>query len=226
LELDNILNKWERHFGSDVLIRVDAKEERGFVSCLNLGLKIARYDIIIRVDTDDYSEPNRIELQMAEFEKDPKLSLLSCHVAEYDENLNGESRIRKVPLKFSKILNYAKIRNPINHPASAYKREVAIHLGLYPKVGSNEDYAFFTTFFKFNYYTINLDLQLVKARTGNSLYNRRRGSKYLKGELECLRYIYQIGIFPYPLYILHVISRLLIRNMPVPVIRLLYKFLR
>jgi glycosyltransferase involved in cell wall biosynthesis len=225
-KLTDILNKWEQYFGKNVLILVHAKDEKGFVACLNLGLKIAKNEIIIRIDTDDFSEPNRIEVQMAEFEKNPNLALLSGQLAEYDENLKGEPKIRRVPLSYLDILKYAKMRNPINHPTAAYRRKVALDLGSYPNVGSNEDYALFTTFFKHNYYAFNLDSQLVKARTGNALYSRRRGEKYLKGELECLKYIYKIGFFSYPLYLFHIISRIVIRNMPVGVIRFIYKFLR
>jgi glycosyltransferase involved in cell wall biosynthesis len=225
-KLTDILNKWEQYFGKNVLILVNAKDEKGFVACLNLGLKIAKNEIIIRIDTDDFSQPNRIEVQMAEFEKDPNLALLSGQLAEYDENLKGDPKIRRVPLSYLDILKYAKMRNPINHPTAAYRRKVALDLGSYPNVGSNEDYALFTTFFKNNYYAINLDSQLVKARTGNALYSRRRGEKYLKGELECLKYIYKIGFFSYPLYQFHIISRIAIRKMPVGVIRFVYKFLR
>ena len=225
-ELINILNKWKHYFGKDVLILVDAKDKKGFVACLNLGLKIARNEVIIRVDTDDFSEPNRIEVQMAEFEKDPNLALLSGQLAEYDENLKGEPKIRRVPLSYLHILKYAKMRNPINHPTAAFRRNVALDLGSYPNVGSNEDYALFTTFLINNYYVINLDSQLVKARTGNALYSRRRGEKYLKGELECLKYIYEIGFFSYTLYQFHLISRIVIRNMPLGAIRYIYKFLR
>ena len=225
-ELNDILNKWEQYFGNNVLILVNAKNEKGFVACLNLGLKIAKNDIIIRIDTDDFSEPNRIEVQMAEFEKDPNLALMSGQLAEYDENLKGEPKIRRVPLSYLDIVKYAKIRNPINHPTAAYRRKVALELGSYPNVGSNEDYALFTTFFKNNYYAINLETQLVKARTGNALYSRRRGSKYLKGELECLEYIYKIGFFSYPIYLFHRITRIILRSMPVSVIRFTYKFLR
>ena len=72
VSLTRILDKWVNYFGNDVLIKVHAKQEKGFVACLNLGLKKAKNDIIIRVDTDDFSEPNRIEVQLAEFEKDSK----------------------------------------------------------------------------------------------------------------------------------------------------------
>lgn len=226
VSLIKVLDKWENYFGSDVLIKVYSKEEKGFVACLNLGLKKAKNDIIIRVDTDDFSEPNRIEVQLAEFENDSQLALLSGQLAEYDEYLEGGPKIRRVPLEYLDIIKYAKFRNPINHPSSAYKRIIALDLGLYPNVGSNEDYAFFTTFLKHSHYTKNLDSQLVKARTGNALYVRRRGKKYLRGELECLRHIYHIGFFSFPVYLFHISSRIIIRNMPVGLIRFIYKFLR
>lgn len=94
---------------------------------------------------------------------------MSVQLAEYDENLEGEPKIRAVPLSYVDILIYAKIRNPINHPKIAYRRKIALKLGSYPNLGSNEDYALFNTFLKNIYYTINLDSKLVKAKTGNSL---------------------------------------------------------
>jgi cellulose synthase/poly-beta-1,6-N-acetylglucosamine synthase-like glycosyltransferase len=221
-----ILARWEKYFGKDVLIQVHANLTKGFAACLNLGLKVAKYDIIIRVDTDDYSEPNRIEIQMKEFENNPNLALLSGQLAEYDNNLEEFLSLRKVPLIHEKIIRYSKFRNPINHPTSAYRREIAINLGSYPNVASNEDYAFFVSFFQNNCLAKNLDSILVKARTGSALFDRRRGKKYLKGELECLRYIYQTGYFTLQLYVFHIISRIFIRNLPISGIRGIYKLLR
>lgn len=226
-EMMEIVDYWIHYFGAEVFrVLYPGNLAVGFPSCLNFGLHAARFDIIIRVDTDDYSEPTRIEEQMRMFENDEELTLLSAYLPEYDENLSGNIVLRKVPLQYKDIVRFAKWRNPINHPVAAYRRKVAVLLGGYPLVGSNEDYAFFCMFLKNKYKALNQDKYLVKARTGAPFLSRRRGTKYLNGELECLKYIYSIGFFSPQIYLFHILSRKIVRNLPTRLLSVIYTFLR
>jgi glycosyltransferase involved in cell wall biosynthesis len=219
-----IVNKWKDIFTSDVLKLIDAENAHGLPACLNLGLLLAKGNIIIRFDTDDWCYPNRIEEQVKFFQYNQDISIISASMEEYDDELKNRIAYRKVPQTHNEIYKYAKWRNPFNHPSVAYKKDVAIKLGGYPLVGANEDYAFFCNFLVHGYKAANLKNALVKARTGIGLAKRRSGKKYIKGEIECLKYIYSIKFYSLPLFYLHLALKRIIRNLPIFMVKRIYHF--
>jgi glycosyltransferase involved in cell wall biosynthesis len=222
-ELEIILNKWLEKFTNSVLKIIDAGDAKGLPACLNVGLQLAKGDYIIRFDTDDYCCESRIEKQLDFFKHNTDVVLLSATMEEYDNSLKELLAVRKVPLNHNDILSYAQWRNPFNHPSIAYKRDVALKLGGYPLVGSNEDYAFFCNFLIHQYKTANLEEVIVKARAGKELAKRRSGKKYLQGEIECLQYIHQIGFYSTPRYYFHLVAKKIIRNLPSFLVGGIYK---
>jgi glycosyltransferase involved in cell wall biosynthesis len=61
-------------------------EEKGLGNALNYGLKIASNDIIIRMDADDVSLPDRIEKQLNFFLKQKEESVISCGYGVFENN--------------------------------------------------------------------------------------------------------------------------------------------
>jgi glycosyltransferase involved in cell wall biosynthesis len=222
-ELELVLNKWLDKFTNTILKIIPAGNAKGLPACLNVGLHLAKGDYVVRFDTDDYCCENRIEKQLKFFQTNPDIVLLSATMEEYDNSLNDLLAVRKVPLNHKDILKYAQWRNPFNHPSIAYKREVALQLGGYPLVGSNEDYAFFCDFLIHKYKTANLEEVIVKARAGKELAKRRSGKKYLQGEIESLIYIHKIGFYSTPRYYFHLVTKKIVRNLPPFLVGGIYK---
>lgn len=221
--LNVIVEKWVNVFSSSVLKIIPALTAKGLPACLNIGLKEAKGNYIIRFDTDDFCKEDRIEKQLLFFQQNPSIVLISSVMEEYDATLTKLLTIRKVPLMHNDILKYAKWRNPFNHPSVAYKKDIALKLNGYPEVGSNEDYAFFCNFLVSGYQTANLNEVIVKARTGKEFANRRRGKKYLQGEIECLKYIRSIGFYNIYEYYFHFISKKVVRSLPTFIVKSIYK---
>jgi glycosyltransferase involved in cell wall biosynthesis len=223
--LKAVLNKWEKQFEPGVVKVIDGKDARGLPACLNVGLYQATGDYIIRFDTDDICYKDRIEAQVTFLDANPHVALISANMEEYNETMQTLRGVRKTPLTHGQIIKYAKWRNPFNHPSVAYRKEVAQKLGGYPLVGANEDYAFWCQFLENGYLTYNDSKILVKARTGSSFAKRRSGKRYLKGEIECLKYIRHIGFYSYPLYMFHYTTKTFIRSMPTAFVGSIYKHL-
>lgn len=225
--LKDVLNKWNGLFKEGVLRLVDAGAAKGLPACLNKGLEVARGKYIFRFDTDDICLPDRVEKQLKFFHDHPEVSLLSAPIEEYDTEMRTKLGIRKVPETDAEIRKMARWRDPFNHPASAYLTSVAVELGGYPLVTACEDYAFFSLFLKKGYKAANLADVVVNARTGKDFVSRRKGMKFLKGELSSHAYIHKIGFHSKPLYLFHVISKTVIRNLPSELVTKIYKrFLR
>ncbi|MBV8254345.1 MAG: glycosyltransferase [Chitinophaga sp.] len=222
-----IVNKWKQKFAPDVIRTIPADDAKGLPACLNKGIYAARGKYIFRFDTDDICTPDRMEKQLAYFHQHPDVVLLSAPAEEYDMEMKERLGVRDVPVSHKAILKRAKWRSPFSHTVAAYSREVAIELGGYPLVTAAEDYAFFALFLVKGYKTDNIPDILAKARAGKDFARRRKGMKFLKGELASLAYMHKIGLYSKPLYYFHVVSKSVIRNLPSGVLVSIYKnFLR
>jgi glycosyltransferase involved in cell wall biosynthesis len=73
----------------DERIRMIRHDNRGLTGSLNRGLRLARGEYVARMDADDVSVPQRLELQMAEMETDAGLDLVGSYfdVIDADNNL-------------------------------------------------------------------------------------------------------------------------------------------
>jgi glycosyltransferase involved in cell wall biosynthesis len=69
----------------DKRIRVLQQDQLGLVAALNAGLAAARGTLIARLDADDMAFANRLELQVARFERQADLVLLGTWAEKIDE---------------------------------------------------------------------------------------------------------------------------------------------
>jgi glycosyltransferase involved in cell wall biosynthesis len=224
-ELSSILQEYKGKFPPGTFKAIQSKT-KGFAQCLNEGLVACSNEWIARFDTDDICLPERIEKQKKHLLANPGVVLSSAPLMEFDESMTTLTGIRMVPLTHEEVYTKGKWKCPFNHPSTIYKKDVALKLGGYPLVKANEDYAFFSKFLAEGYKASNYPEPLVKARTGAGLIARRRGRKYLKGELESLRYMKNIGYLNTYQYSVHVIIKRIIRLLPPLFVKRVYTYLR
>jgi glycosyltransferase involved in cell wall biosynthesis len=77
---------------SDARVILINQENKGLTSSLNRGLSLSRGDYIARMDSDDISLPNRLEIQWAAMESDPNLDL----VGSFYEVIDGSGKVCEV----------------------------------------------------------------------------------------------------------------------------------
>jgi glycosyltransferase involved in cell wall biosynthesis len=197
----------------------------GLPKSLNYGIEKANSDYIVRIDTDDINEKNRLEESNNFINKNPEIALFGSFIREFDEDMRIAGKIRSVPLKMNEIVSYCKYRNPFNGPAVVFRRDVALKLGGYPNIASNEDWCFWVNFILNNYKVANIPLILVKMRGGDGIIDRRSSKRYSKGEVMSLKYIYKQGFFSKPTYYFNLYLRFFIRLLPKKIIKIFYNFL-
>ena len=61
-DLDKALTKYE---DNPIIKLISLKENVGLGKALNIGLEYCKNNIIVRMDTDDVSEPNRCQIQLS-----------------------------------------------------------------------------------------------------------------------------------------------------------------
>ena len=230
-ETHDVIEKWKLKF-KDIFTHkiIDFQNGPmgfGLPSSLNYGIKEAKFEYIIRMDTDDICDKTRIEKQLIFADNNPEIDLFGSHIIEFDEELKVETGRRQVPLLHNNIIKSSKFKNPFNGPAVVFKKDVALELGGYPIVASNEDYCFWALFIKKNRKLKNQDEYLVNMRGGDAIIDRRSSKRYRKGELMSLQYLRNIGFFNSYEYYAHVILKTIIRNMPFIFVKQFYnKILR
>lgn len=145
------------------------------LNCIN-----GEFDYVIRFDSDDINVPRRFEkLQMYILENMP--DLVSSHMHEIDENDEIFSE-RKVPIQAQEIKKKLAYRNPINHPASAFKISAVQASGGYREMPFFEDWYLWIRMYRAGYKVENIDDFLVLFRATDAMVARRYGLSYIKHE--------------------------------------------
>ena len=98
-------------------VNIIFKKKRGLVRILNEGLKIAKHDIVARVDADDINHKLRFNKQINLLKK-YKIDILGTNTYEIIDN---KKYLRKMPIapNFFNLLMF----NPINHMTVMYNRK-------------------------------------------------------------------------------------------------------
>lgn len=122
----------------DRRINLVQKEHTGLSDTLNYGLKIAKYDLIARMDADDISHPKRLEQQLDYMTNNKTVNVLSCWY--YIFNKNKIQYLIKNPEKHSNVVNGLPLYSYIVHSGCIYKRNTILKYGGYEH-SSFEDYA-------------------------------------------------------------------------------------
>ena len=108
------------------IVRYLGKENVGLANVLNVGMQMARGKYIARMDSDDLSMPNRLEVQVDYLERHPDIDLCSCGMTLFgakDGKWVRESdpdMVRISTLFFS----------PILHASSVWRKEAFDKKGL------------------------------------------------------------------------------------------------
>ncbi|MCT4623448.1 MAG: glycosyltransferase [Schleiferiaceae bacterium] len=225
-ELYQVLDKWCKK--SELIKPVTLEKNVGLSSALNAGIDAANYEWLARMDADDICKPDRFEKQVRFIEANPEVSILGSWITEFDEDMNEEIAVRKLPETHDEILNYAKWRCPFNHMTVMYKRDAIVALGKYKNYGAvGDDYELWARFLVNGYKSGNLQEVLVDARTGKDFFgNRRRGMKYFKNEVREINDLYKLGLINPLHYAFHFSIKAVVRFSPPALVKLIYKGIR
>lgn len=226
IELNQVLEDYENKIQNCIvknLFSVPGPMKYGLPACLNYGIYLSSSDYILRIDSDDINQLDRVKIIKNFLKENPSILLGGSNVLEFDEKMISKQKSRVVPENHNDILKFSRFRNPFNGPSVFFCRETAIMLGGYPLVASNEDYCFWAKFLKFGLETYNIQDNLVKMRGGTEIIKRRSSKRYIIGEWQSLRFLYGIGHFNYFLFLFHIIFRTILRLFPLKIIKFFYK---
>lgn len=131
---------------------------------LNQGLEIARGELIARMDSDDWSYPNRLKVQMDFMQAHPEVVICGADIEVCDKNLKTLN-LRTYPKTDAEIRQKIFKINPFAHPVTFYRTEIAKKAGGYDaNFNLVEDYDLYFRMGKFGKFA-NIPKVLLKLRT-------------------------------------------------------------
>jgi glycosyltransferase involved in cell wall biosynthesis len=132
---------------------IQLKRNNGLVFALNVGLNLARYPLIGRIDGDDAWRPGKLNKQLTMFMRDPELTIVGSGMRLVHESGLGNDHDLIRPGSWHGILKFAAdIGCPFPHGSILARKDIFHLLGGYshdPGTAHCEDFALWTIWLRF-----------------------------------------------------------------------------
>jgi glycosyltransferase involved in cell wall biosynthesis len=102
------------------------RKNLGVAKTLNRGLRLAKGEYIARMDADDISLPNRLELQYERIKRDKNLVIISSHFDWIDEKGNYYSTFRLASSP-EEIFYELQFRNCLGHSTVIFNKKIIVN---------------------------------------------------------------------------------------------------
>lgn len=187
-ELEAVIDEKEHEMAGQIRI-LRLKQNVGLGRALNEGLKHCKNELVARMDSDDIAYADRCERQVKLFQEKPEISVCSGIVEEFTDTPEQVEARRVPPETNMEIREFAKKRNPFNHPCVMYKKSAVEAVGSYQDFYLLEDYYLWLRMLMAGYQGYNLQEPLLHMRAGSNMYKRRSGIKYAKSQVALFKYM-------------------------------------
>ncbi len=209
-KLNNLINEYVNKYNNLFTI-VSLKQNLGLGLALNEGLKVARNEIIARMDSDDISVPTRFEEQLRFFEENSNIDIVGGNITEFIDNEENVVAKRVVPTTNNEIKSYMKKRCALNHVTVMFKKSSVLSAGGYLQWYYNEDYYLWIRMLLNNATFANTGTILVNVRVGTEMYKRRGGKEYFNSEKKLQKYMLDNEIINKTTYLKNVYKRFIVQ---------------
>lgn len=190
--LDSVIAAKQQEMGESLHV-VRLAKNGGLGNALNEGIKHCKNELVARMDSDDIAYPDRCEKQIAVFNTHSEVSICSGIVEEFTTDPNTVDTKRVPPETNEEIVEFAKKRNPFNHPCVMYKKSAVEAVGSYQDFYLLEDYYLWLRMLMAGYQGYNIQEPLLHMRAGSEMYKRRAGWKYAKTQMRLFKYMKDSG---------------------------------
>ena len=187
-QLDGVIATKQQEMG-DTLNVVRLAKNGGLGNALNEGIKYCKNELVARMDSDDIAYPNRCEKQIAVFNTHSEVSICYGIVEEFTTDPNTVDTKRVPPETNAEIVEFAKKRNPFNHPCVMYKKSAVEAVGSYQDFYLLEDYYLWLRMLMTGYQGYNIQEPLLHMRAGSDMYLRRAGWKYARTQARLFKFM-------------------------------------
>lgn len=204
-------------------LRIFAFEENQQLGrALAKGVELCRNELVARMDTDDIAMPKRIEKQVAYMQAHPEVHVLGGSIREFNDE-GTTDRVKYMPKTQEEIVEYVKVRNPLNHMTVMFRRSAILEAGNYQHFPYLEDYSLWSRMLSKGYQIRNMEDILVRARTSMALVRRRSGWSYFMDFARLRKFQHKLGLTSRLEYLKSMAGTFVVLMMPGAVKELAYK---
>lgn len=135
----------------DSRIRILVNEYNiGLAHSLNKGMNVARGEYIARMDADDISTPERLELEFLYIQEN-NFDMIFALADKIDEKGKVWDKIHPFPIHPTFILEMLPIQNIVVHPTVMMRKDKVLDIGGYRPYSSCQDYDLWLRMLTSNY---------------------------------------------------------------------------
>ena len=196
------------------IVTIHNSQNMKICQALNSGISLARGKYIARMDADDWSYPNRLQLQYEAMERNPDAVICGSTIEICDEKLRPLN-IRRYHLSDKTIRRHFFYYSPFCHPATMFRKDVFNKAGYYnTELYDCEDYELYFRLARYGS-LINLPEVLFRLRTHSKSICQQRSRRQewlvlyvrIKAVFE---YGYQMKVSDKIYFLLHLISMFIV----------------
>lgn len=187
-------------------------ENKGLCEALNIGLMASSFNVIARIDADDFSVPERFERQWAKLCEG--FDLVGTGMADFDSDPEQTAVVRVPPVGADRIRAHARTHNPFNHPTVMYRLEALERVGAYEPFGKMEDYWLWVRLLNDGARVENIADALVRYRSGAGAFERRGGLREAVTEWRLQGKLLRMKFITLPQYLRNIVMKGAYRLMP------------
>lgn len=212
-ELNAVINDYFELY-PDIFKIVRLEKNVGLGPALKRGVEECSNEYIARMDSDDYSLPNRMEKQFEIFEKYPEVSIVGSNISEFFGSIDNVICNVILPETNEEIIKFSKKRNPFRHSAVTFKKSAVLKSGSYREYYLCEDYDMWLRMIRCDCKCYNVQEICSFVRINEDFYKRRGGHKYFKSINKFKKEQLHNGYFTLSEYIVSIVPHLVICYMP------------
>lgn len=189
---DQHLETYMEKFIDDRIKLVPNKGNYGLVYSLNHAIEVAQTDYLVRMDTDDISLPERIEILYKEITQHPEFSVISTSLIEFDDSGKYKEIIYDSEYNYELIMN----RQVPVHATAIMKKKDVVSIGNYKNYSRAEDFVLWCELLLSGFRLKSIPLILYKYRVSEMDLSKRK-LKYRKDEVKArIKYYRLMGATP------------------------------
>lgn len=190
-ELYKVIDEYKKN---PIFKKIELKENQGSGPASAAGVLACSNEWIARLDSDDYSVPERIEKQFKLLDSDPKINVIGANVIEIETERPENQQKVILPEKNDEIRKYTGRRCPFRTSAILFKKDMVLEAGNYRTFRRVEDYDMFARLVANGAVCANVQEYLTYMRIDKDYYRRRGGMKIAKSIIKLKKEIRKLGL--------------------------------
>lgn len=162
---------------------VDNERNIGLPKSLNRAFSLSKGDYVARMDADDISKMNRLEIQMDFLKNNPHIDLVASSTIDIDEDGIIIKKNKPIELSHKQIIKTIKYSSVLRHPTWLMKRSLYNDINGYRDIKFGQDYDFLYRAIDsgFHLYLLN-DVLLEYRVRSNSIGSSNGMKQYLSSQ--------------------------------------------